>query len=68
MGGGRIDRVEVSEETIEAVDHVLKGEDLSEGALFFVARKRAGKSGLKWFDEELQFLFRHGGHEFYKCK
>ncbi|MGN0424341.1 MAG: cell wall hydrolase [Acetatifactor sp.] len=63
---GRIDRVEVSEETVEAVENVLRGEDLSEGALYFVARKHAKQSSLKWFEEELEFLFCHGGHEFYK--
>lgn len=65
-GSGRIDRVEVSQETVEAVENVLHGEDHSEGALFFVARKHAKKSSLKWFESKLQFLFRHGGHEFYK--
>lgn len=63
---GRIDRVEVSEETVEAVGNVLQGEDSSEGALYFVARKHADKSNLKWFENKLKFLFRHGGHEFYK--
>ena len=65
-GSGRIDRVKVSEETVEAVENVLRGEDSSEGALYFVARKHAKKSSIKWFEEELEFLFCHGGHEFYK--
>lgn len=63
---GRIYSVEVSEETIAAVERALAGEDISQGALFFAARKYASSSKMKWFDEKLTFLFRHGGHEFYK--
>lgn len=65
VGSGRFYRVEISEETYSAVERALKGEDISEGALFFVARKRAETSSLKWFEENLTFLFEHGGHEFY---
>ncbi|MCH5269771.1 MAG: cell wall hydrolase [Lachnospiraceae bacterium] len=62
---GRYDRVVVSEDTIEAVDRVLAGEDISEGALFFASRKHAGSDKMRWFDEHLTFLFSHGGHEFF---
>ncbi len=62
---GRYDRIVVSEKTIEAVDRVLCGEDISEGALYFAARKRADSKKMKWFDEHLTFLFSHGGHEFF---
>ena len=55
----------VSEETIEAVNRVLEGEDISCGALYFAARKRADSENMRWFDEELTFLFSHGGHEFF---
>lgn len=58
----------VSEETKEAVERVLSGEDLSQGALYFVARSMAAKSGLRFFDQKLQFLFKHGVHEFYTEK
>ncbi len=63
---GRIWRVKVSEETISAVERALYGEDVSEGALYFAARKRANPDKMRWFDEELTFLFEHGGHEFFK--
>ena len=62
---GRYDRVTVSEATIEAVERVLNGEDLSCGALYFAARKRADSDSMRWFDEKLTFLFAHGGHEFF---
>lgn len=58
--------VKVSKGTKEAVERALQGEDYSEGALYFMARKRTDKS--KWFDNHLKWLFKHGGHEFYKNK
>lgn len=63
---GKYYRVEVSDTTISAVGRALMGEDISQGALYFVARKRANSNSLKWFDEKLVFLFEHGGHEFFK--
>lgn len=47
---GKYDRVEISDTTISAVGRALKGEDISQGALYFVARKRADKGSLRWFD------------------
>ncbi|HCM13497.1 MAG TPA: cell wall hydrolase, partial [Lachnospiraceae bacterium] len=35
-------------------------------ALYFMARKRAKASNAKWFDDNLKWLFKHGGHEFYR--
>lgn len=66
VGNGSFYRVKVSEETVEAVGRALMGEDISDGALYFVARKYADKSKLKWFDRNLTYLFAHGGHEFFK--
>ena len=66
VASGRINSVEISEETIAAVERALAGEDISQGALYFAARKYASSSKMRWFDEKLTFLFRHGGHEFYK--
>lgn len=62
---GRIDSVEITEETIEAVDRVLSGEDYSQGALYFMARVASDDSSVGWFDETLIPLFQHGGHEYY---
>lgn len=58
--------VEVSEETQAAVERALMGEDISDGALYFAARQYADSEKMKWFDTHLTFLFKHGGHEFFK--
>lgn len=60
--------VKVTKETITAVDRVMQGEDYSKGALYFSARKRAEQSSMRWFDRNLEYLFRYGGHEFFKNK
>lgn len=62
---GRYWTVTVSEETRAAVERALEGEDISQGALFFAARKYANSDAMRWFDEALKFLFVHGGHEFF---
>ena len=59
-------KVKVTSETKDAVSRALDGEDYSQGALYFMSRKRARKSSTKWFDNNLDWLFKHGGHEFYK--
>lgn len=66
VANGRYYTVEVSEATVTAVGRALLGEDISEGALFFAARKYADSDKMKWFDDNLTFLFSHGGHEFFK--
>ena len=66
VSSGRYYKVKVSEETIVAVSRALKGEDISQGALYFSSRKRASSSKMRWFDTKLTFLFEHGGHEFFK--
>ncbi|MGN0376557.1 MAG: cell wall hydrolase [Suilimivivens sp.] len=65
VANGSYDTVKVSEETKEAVDRVLAGEDLTEGALYFAARKYADDEKMKWFDSSLIRLFEYGGHEFF---
>ena len=62
---GRFYSVEVSEETKEAVNAALYGEDCSNGALYFMARKYADKEKAAWFDKNLTRLFAYGGHEFF---
>lgn len=62
---GRYYRVKVSEETIEAVERALLGEDYSKGALYFAARKAAAPEKMRWFDNHLTRLFQYGGHEFF---
>lgn len=65
VANGSYDSVRVSEETKKAVDKVLAGEDMTNGALYFAARKYADAEKMKWFDNCLTRLFVHGGHEFY---
>lgn len=65
VANGRINKVEVSDETVEAVERVLCGEDESQGALYFVARKYASAKNLAWFERNLTRLFEYEGHEFY---
>lgn len=62
---GTYQRTKASQETIEAVEKVLKGEDYTEGALYFVSRKSADPDKMRWFDSSLTKLFEHGGHEFF---
>ena len=68
VSSGSIWTVEISEETREAVEKALEGETISQGALFFAARKYADSKRMKWFDEKLDFLFEHGGHDFFTVK
>ena len=68
IADGSYYKVSVSEETVEAVGRALAGEDISRGALYFAARKYADSESMRWFDEKLTLLFRHGGHEFFSDK
>ena len=61
VSDGRIDRVNVSQETVDAVARVLNGEDISQGALFF----RSVRSRSGWFDQKLSRVLEHGNHIFY---
>ena len=65
---GRYYTVEVTSKTKEAVDRVLKGEDYSNGALYFFQRDLTTAQKAAWFDNELKYLFKYGCHEFYTEK
>lgn len=65
VASGSYYKVVVTEDTREAVNRALAGEDYSEGALYFAARRYAGSSQMRWFDECLTKLFSYGGHEFF---
>ena len=65
VANGFINQVKISEETRDVVYSALKGEDVSNGALFFMARKLASPENAEWFDNNLTFLFSYGGHDFY---
>ena len=61
VSDGRINTVNVSQGTIDAVARVMKGEDISQGALFF----RSVRSRSGWFDQKLSRVLEHGNHIFY---
>ena len=63
---GRYQRVKVSEDTKEAVERALYGEDISQGALYFCAREKADSEKMQWFDRKLTRLFAYGNHEFFQ--
>lgn len=63
---GRLQSVKVSEETKEAVQKALYGEDISDGALYFVATSVAGEQKSGWFYRNLTYLFDYGNHSFFK--
>lgn len=63
---GRIHTVTISNTTREAVNRAIDGEDLSQGALYFIAKDQAESDNIAWFDNTLTHLFDHGGHSFYK--
>lgn len=65
VGNGRYDSVSISDETYRAVERALMGENLSEGALYFVSEKYADPKKLEWFHSKLTLLYSHGGHNFY---
>lgn len=66
VGNGSINRVQVTQETVECVNRALAGEDYSQGALFFMNRGKSKQSNVGWFDRSLTYLFYHGNHEFFK--
>lgn len=66
VSNGSYYKVQISEETVSAVERALSGEDISQGALYFAARQYADSEKMKWFDSNLTFLFEYGGHEFFK--
>lgn len=63
---GRYQSVKVSEDTKQAVERALYGEDISQGALYFCAREKADSERLQWFDRKLTRLFSYGNHEFFQ--
>lgn len=65
VGNGSIESIVASEETVAAVERALEGEDVSQGALYFAARRAADPENMQWFDRSLTRLFAYGGHEFF---
>lgn len=66
VSNGSINTCQVSSETVESVNRALKGEDYSQGALFFMNRSASRNKAVQWFDGRLTYLFGYQGHEFFK--
>lgn len=66
LSDGRYYSVSITDETRDAVQRVLDGEDESGGAVYFMSRKKANKRNVVWFDRELTKVAEHGTHEFFK--
>ena len=66
VSNGSIKRCKVTTETVEAVERALAGEDLTDGALYFMNRRASSRKNASWFDRHLEFLFKHGNHEFFR--
>ncbi len=66
LADGRYYRVSITDETREAVERVLNGEDESQGALYFMSRRQASSKNARWFDNNLTKVLTHGTHEFFK--
>jgi N-acetylmuramoyl-L-alanine amidase len=65
VSNGRINSVTISNDTKTAVYNALRGEDISKGALYFMARKYSESQSVIWFDNNLNFLFTYGNHDFF---
>ena len=65
---GRMGTLPISETTERAVKRAVEGENISEGALFFLARSSASKKNAEWFDSKLTYLYSYGGHEFFRFR
>lgn len=65
---GRFWTVKISKDTEIAVEKALQGVDYSKGAMYFIAKKRLSVEKANEFDTRLDWLFNHGGHDFYKRK
>ncbi|MDO4268783.1 MAG: cell wall hydrolase [Eubacteriales bacterium] len=63
---GRLNTCRVTDKTVEAVNRALAGEDYSQGALYFMNRRRSRSSNVRWFDGKLTYLFQHDNHEFFR--
>ncbi len=66
VSNGSINTCKVTQETIDAVNRALTGEDYSDGALFFMYRGASRSSSVRWFDVSLTYLFQHERHEFFR--
>ena len=65
---GRMGTLTISDSTVKAVREAIGGKNISDGALFFMARESSSSRNVNWFDETLEYLYSYGGHDFYKFR
>ena len=65
---GRMGTLTITDSTIKAVKEAISGKNISEGALFFMARESSSSKNVDWFDETLEYLYSYGGHDYYKFR
>lgn len=63
---GRMGTLTISDSTRNAVNRAVNGEDISRGALFFIAKSSAASANVSWFEQNLEYLYSYGGHDFYR--
>lgn len=66
VSNGSINTCKVTQDTVNAVNRALTGEDYSDGALYFMYRGASRSSNVRWFDVSLTYLFQHEKHEFFR--
>jgi len=67
INDGRYYSVELTSETLQAVNVALNTPDSTGGALYFMVRSASEKHNVTWFDNNLEFIFKDDiGHEFFK--
>ena len=67
VSSGIYKRVDVSKNTILACEYAFLVEDTTDGALYYLNKRWSTKKNIKWFENNLTYLFTDGsGHSFYK--
>ena len=57
--------IKVSDDTAKAVTMALSGEN-RHSSVYFMVRRWSSLNNIKWFDENLEFTFDDGLHEYFK--
>lgn len=66
---GRYYKVGITEDDIEAVDKVLRGEaNANKDTLYFMVEKWSDKKNVNWFKNNLEYVMNDGVHSYYKLK
>lgn len=67
VSDNRINTVEITQSTIDAVDEFLEqGTNVVEDSLYFMNRKWSSPNNIEWFDKNLEFVTEIGEHEFFR--